>query len=363
MAITHLAYVTPPTQFGPPNWKNRFFVNGGMATFRSGWQSDDRLLVLMGEHGAARKTLHDHTDGTSFMMAAYGDLLLTDTGYYKPNSLANAVTSVAGSHNLILIDGEGAPVKGLLNDWGDADAFIENIVDGEKVAYAEARQNYQDTEVVRGIAFVRQRYFVVADQLTSAAETEHEYRFRLHAFAGRDLDGTVELGEHGPHIRRENGAVSVYTRSTLGPCTVEEPPFVAFESPHVHKLEKDEAHHTVTDSVIKGRAPDLLSVLAPYKIGVRDGLDAPLVVSPIETQQGAAWMIEGEGIKDVAWLRAEGAPQVLQLPTGQTIRSDGVFSLISLDNKLGLLVRGMELVLDDVVVLSASQGEVVLSTE
>ena len=106
-----------------------------------------------------------------------------------------------------------------------------------------------------------------------------------------------------------------------------------------------------------------MSVLAPYKIGVRDGLDAPLVVSPIETQQGAAWMIEGEGIKDVAWLRAEGAPQVLQLPTGQTIRSDGVFSLISLDNSLGLLVRGMELALDDVVVLSASQGEVVLSTE
>ena len=34
--IQHLAYVETMESAGPPEWKNRFFVDGGMATFRSG---------------------------------------------------------------------------------------------------------------------------------------------------------------------------------------------------------------------------------------------------------------------------------------------------------------------------------------
>ena len=135
------------------------------------------------------------------------------------------------------------------------------------------------------------------------------------------------------------------------------------KSPHVHKLEKDAGHHTVTDSVITGRTPDFLSVLAPYQIDALDGPEFPLAVSPIETQHGVAWMIEGATTTDVAWIRAEGASPHLELPTGQTITSDGVFSLVSLDGALGLLVRGGELRLDDTLVLSASEGEAVTSTE
>ena len=53
--IQHLAYVEPIESAGPPQWKNRFFVDGGMATFRSGWDQDDRVLILMGENGAAER--------------------------------------------------------------------------------------------------------------------------------------------------------------------------------------------------------------------------------------------------------------------------------------------------------------------
>jgi hypothetical protein len=363
LAISHLAYVKPLEGANPPDWKNRFFVDGGMATFRSGWEQDDRLLVLMGENGSARKTIHDHTDGTSFVLAAYGDLLLTDTGYYKPNELQNAVTSVAGSHNLILVEGDEVPEKGLLNDWGGTDAFIENTHDGDFVAYAESRQSHPNTKVVRGVAFLRERYFVIADRLESLDGEEREVRFRLHAYAGHDLDGTVTLEAHGPLIARESGSLAVYTQASQGESVLEEPDFVEYASPHVHKLVKEVEHHTVTDSVATGIAPDFLSVLAPFRSGEADGPDGPLEVTEIAAMNGVAWQIVGEGSVDIAWLREPGAPTELELPTGDVVSTDAVFVWLSLDKRLALLVEGTELLLDDEVVLVANEEAVIAVKE
>ena len=361
--IQHLAYVEPIESAGPPQWKNRFFVDGGMATFRSGWDQDDRVLILMGENGAARKTVHDHTDGTSFIMAAYGELLLTDTGYYKPNDFLNAVTAGAGSHNLILVEEDEVPEKGLLNNWGDTDAFIENTLDGTAIAYAESRQDYPNTEVVRGVAFLRERYFVVVDRLESQDGVEREYRFRLHAHAGHDLDGNVSLGEHGPLIERESGSVAVYTQASQGQAVVEEPPFEEYDSPHVHKLVKDAEHHTVTDSVVTGVAPDFLSVLAPFKTGESDGPDGPLEVTQINTEHGVAWYIVGEDSVDIAWVRESGAPTELLLPTNETLTTDAAFVWMSLDKSLALMVEGTELSLDDETVLTSSEEEIVAAKQ
>ena len=357
--IQHLAYVETMESAGPPEWKNRFFVDGGMATFRSGWAKDDRVLILMGENGSARKTVHDHTDGTSFVMAAYGELLLIDTGYYKPNDFQNAVTAGAGSHNLILVEGDEVPEKGLLNDWGDADAFIENTLDGTAIAYAESRQDYPNTEVVRGVAFLRERYFVVVDRLESQDGVEREYRFRLHAHAGHDLDGNVILGEHGPLIERESGSVAVYTQASQGQAVLEEPAFKKYAAPHVHKLIKDAEHHTVTDSIVTGIAPDFLSILAPFKTGESGGPDGPFDVTQISTEYGVAWYIVGDDSVDIAWVRESGAPTELFLPTKETLKTDAAFVWLSLDKSLALMVDGTELSLDDETVLKSSEEEAV----
>ena len=357
--IQHLAYAEPMESAGPPEWKNRFFVDGGMATFRSGWAQDDRVLILMGENGSARKTVHDHTDGTSFVMAAYGELLLIDTGYYKPNDFQNAVTAGAGSHNLILVEGDEVPEKGLLNDWGDADAFIENTLDGTAIAYAESRQDYPNTEVVRGVAFLRERYFVVVDRLESQDGVEREYRFRLHAHAGHDLDGNVILGEHGPLIERESSSVAVYTQASQGQAVLEEPAFKKYAAPHVHKLIKDAEHHTVTDSIVTGIAPDFLSILAPFKTGESGGPDGPFDVTQISTEYGVAWYIVGDDSVDIAWVRESGAPTELFLPTKETLKTDAAFVWLSLDKSLALMVDGTELSLDDETVLKSSEEEAV----
>ena len=356
LSISHLAYVQPSTNAEPPSWKNRFLPDGGMANFRSGWQTDDRVLMLMGESGAARKTLHDHVDGTSFVMGAYGELLVTDTGYYKPNERDNAVTANASSHNVILIDGKGAPAKGILNAWGGADAFIENTLETQNLAYAESRQTYEDTQIIRGVVFVRERYFVMADQLTSEDTANREYRYRTHAYAGYDLGGEVILQEHGPHIQRDTGALEIFTACTAGLCTVEEPSYTPLYLPHVHKLNSEAGDHKVTDSVTTANAPDFLTVLAPYQIGQTSGLHAPLTVTAIEVSHGAAWLIENAGHRDVAWTRETGAPETLELPTGETISTDAYFSLASLDNELAILSRGNYIKINNLEIISATDS-------
>ena len=354
LSISHLAYVKLNPEANPPTWKNRFLPDAGMANFRSGWQSDDRVLVLMGENGSARKTLHDHVDGTSFVMGAYGDLLVTDTGYYKPDERNNAVTANPPSHNLILIDGKGAAQKGLLNDWGGKDAFIENTIDGENLSYAESRQDYETAQIIRAVAFVRERYFVMADTLEPLVSTNHEYRYRIHAYAGYDLDGEVTLETHGPHIQRENGSLQIFTASSAGPITVEEPPYTPLFAPHVHNLIGGAGDHTVIDSVSEGIAPDFLTILAPYKTGETGGEHGPLQVTPIETTAGAAWLIESDGNLDIAWLRESGAPTELALPNGDVVQSDGAFILLEQKGDLALLSRGTYLSLNGVDVIEKS---------
>jgi hypothetical protein len=197
----------------------------------------------------------------------------------------------------------------------------------------------------------------MADRLSTDDEMERTYQFRLHAYAGKDVEGTVTLDAHGPHIVKENGALQVYTQTSFGECIHEEPPFEENASPHVHELDKDPEHHTVTDATVSGVAPDFLTVLAPYQTGMTEGAHAPLTVTPIATEKGVAWLIEGEETADVAWVREEGAPSQLETPSGETITTDGAFVFVSLDGSLGLLSRGAELKLDEAVVVSASSEE------
>jgi len=347
-----------------PPYLNRFQPDAGNAVFRSGWSPDARWMLLMAENGPQRRTLHDHVDGTSFQLAAYGDYLLSDTGYYKPNGLDNARTADAPSHNVILIDGAGAPDKGLLNDWGDADAFLEHGVDGAALAWAEARQDYQSSTIVRGIAFVRRRYFVVADRIATTHDAAREHRFRVHAHAGRDLGQTFEMAD-GLHVARERGGVWVSTASTAGAVRWEDPPFTADEAPHVHEYEGGRnEHHGVADAIVDGLAPDLLTVLAPYRVGAADGPDAPLTVTAVDAGADAvAWRVEGDGFADLVWLREDGAATELTLSSGEVVTTDAAVTIVALDGSLGLIARGTAATIDATPVVedAAAAGAVATS--
>ena len=357
----HLLYLDEEVEPEKPDWLNRFMPAAGNAIFRSGWDDDDLFLLLVAEEGSARMSLHDHVDGTSFQMAAYGEYLLIDPGYYKPNELNNARTSAPEAHNVVLIDGRGAPDKGLLTDFGDTDAFLKNFGETNHLAYSEAHQSYEDTDLERSVLFVDNRYFIVADRLSTSLTDSREHRWRLNGWAGQDMGHTFQLRNDGLHLERDLAGVDVFLAATEDGLVMEEPPFIEWEAPYVHELESDPAHHGVVDGVVEGVAPRYLAVLAPYRTGVAAGdPEAPLTVTAVELNgKTSSWTISDGTNLDWVLLREESTSQTFVAPTGQSLTTDGelVFVRLEGNESLALLVRGTNLTLDGTTLATATSTE------
>lgn len=319
----HLAYYDDTLTPEPPPETHRVWEDGGNAVLRSSWDQDALWVLLLGESGAARKTLHDHVDGTSLSLAAYGEYLLVDPGYYKPSQLDNARTAHSPAHNVLLIDGLAAPDKGLLTNFGDADAAITRFVRHDAGhAAAQASQDYQDSTVTRTVAMVDGRFVVVFDRVETTSAQEREHRVRLHGYAGRDSGGLFELGASGARWERPSGVgIDVFVTDVEGAATHEAPPFAENQAPHVHQFElnREVGHHEVLDTVVTGAAPDFLAVLVPYADDDERGSVS------FDTSAGAAATVQVDGATyDVSWDGASGSIQ----GAGVTLRlaSDGAIT-------------------------------------
>ncbi|MCP4921278.1 MAG: hypothetical protein GY913_30650 [Proteobacteria bacterium] len=338
----YVAYADAEPDVSEPPFTTRFMPQAGNAVFRSDWSSDAIWLLLVAENGDARKTLHDHADGTSFTLAAYGDYLLLDPGYYKPNELDNAVTAQGDAHNLLLIDGQGPPKKGLLQDFGDTDTFLENTYDSRQLAYAEAHTAYEGTDIERSVVFVRERWFVVADRL-SGGDGDRAHTFRTSGWAGtEETGGSFELTEDGARWEKTSGGVTVHVASTDGDVSMGEPERTDWDRPHVHEYDSSApGHHRVIDATVSGVAPGFLSVLAPYRVG-GTGDEAELAVSSIDAgEDAAAWLVGS----DVVWLRGSSASSSLTVGE-HTLATDGELVVVGLEDGLALVARGSAVTLD-----------------
>ncbi len=341
----HLALVDDAVPSAPPEGATRFFVDTGNAVLRSGWGDDDRWLMLVAEHGAARKTVHDHVDGLSFSMAAYGEYLLVDPGYHKVNELTLPETAQAPAHNVVLVDGRGAPAKGLLTDFGDADAFLVHSFDGARVDYVEAHQRYEGVDFERSAVMLRERYFVIADRTASTDDTARRFTWRLGGYAGFDSGGAFSRGAAHATWERERAGVTVHLASTAPSLTLIEPPQRDARAPHVHRFALDRAlrHHAVVDGEVTARAPGFLAVLAPYRTG-DDGADGPLAVTPLALGDGVAgFLVETADATDLVLLRSLDAPTTFEVD-GRAVTTDGALAIVSLEGPpLAVLARGATL--------------------
>lgn len=356
LSAHHLFHIDESVTAAPPPWRNRFLPEAGNAVFRSGWGSDDRWLLLMAENGAARKTLHDHVDGTSFTLSAYGEYLLVDPGYHKPNMLDNALTAHSPSHNLVLIDGQAAPDKGLLLEFGDADAFLVNTVDGDALAYAEAHQRYQESDIERAVTFVRQRYFLVTDRIATDHTAARRHAWRVGGNAGFDVGGVFShscsdapvAGSCSARFERALGGVDVHLGSTAAGLSFEEPAHQALLPPHVGAFNRprDVEDHGVVDGAVDALAPGFLAVLAPYQVGA-SGEHGPMSVTRLDAGSDAvAYWIETDQGSELAWLRGETAATTLVLPNGSVAESDAAWVVLAADASFALIARGQSLSLD-----------------
>jgi hypothetical protein len=325
-----------------PDWSpTQFLPDAGNAVFRSGWDSNAVWFMMNCEHGPVHMTVHDHIDNTAFQLFAYGEYLLIDTGYYKPNPLDNSVTAHAENHSIVLIDGRGPPDKGLLTNFGDTDCYLENTLDTESIDYAEARTNYENTDVLRSSLFVRNRYVIVSDYLSSSIQ--HEYRFRIHGHGGYDNDGTFTPLSSGGRWERTKAGVDVYVISSAGVPLLEQPPYTMNGSPNVHQFEHDRKvrNHYVLDAKITGDNLSFLSIIYPYAVNPSGVSEMPATVTALTSpaNSSAFEIINPDGTKDIAIVNRTGSAITISDGT-HTVETDAQFAFAGINDSMGFIARG-----------------------
>jgi Heparinase II/III-like protein/Heparinase II/III N-terminus len=241
---------------------SRLFADGGYAVMRNGWAPDSHQLILdAGPLGCGTSDGHGHADLLSIQVSAFGAPYLVDAGTYcyAVDREWRDFFRSTGAHSAVLVDGagqatpagpfrwEGRP-RARVRHWLSTPTF--DFVDAEHDAY---RRLPDPVRHRRRVFFVKPRYWVLADDLTGAAEHQVELRFQfgpmpvtidsdlwarakgpagrgllVRPFASVPLKGEVVEGETAPirgwvssnYGRREPAPVLIYSAVTRLPLRV-----------------------------------------------------------------------------------------------------------------------------------------------
>ena len=314
--------------------ETQLLERSGQVIFRSGWEEDAIYAVVLGESGLLRSMVHNHADATSFQLYAYGEPLALDSGYFEPAGMdpyaGRAMTVGPEAHNLILVDGKGAP-KPALFGAGDVDATMQHSVDTAGLDYTEVRAAYQGVEVTRGVLFASERYLVLADTLRASAP--HTYAWRLHGFGGGSslsnnyTTGQFSLGGDGAVWTRSRAKLKLVLDSTLGRPVLKSGTF-----PH-EWISGQEGYHSYVDGEVSSAAGaadvGYLAVVFPQRAA-----SAFPAITVHEAADGVACVaVRGGGHEDLAGARVSGGGRVALAVKGfSRIETDAAFFWLSLDS-------------------------------
>lgn len=176
----------------------------GNLVFRSGWDSAAIYLHFIGQHGIALNGAKSHHQGdaSSFSLFAFGQLLSVDPGY--PGASESDAVNKASDHSLILVNGNGPnPPNGEIVNTKTNTCYIENYFDTPGLDYGEVRTNYYGANIVRKILFIRNRYFLLNDFISS--EFLNFYTVQLHGHGLSDALPTDPEGKFRPDFKHYTG--------------------------------------------------------------------------------------------------------------------------------------------------------------
>lgn len=329
--------VVPRAPIGSPT---RIYERGGVAAFRSGWEQDDVVAVVLGEHDVAASfgrgpdgdpvfpDSHEHAEPASFMFYAYGERLLLDPGYLE--FWRRLDVNKPEDHNMILVDGRG-PVDYLRasTDWGTfapelpppadgmaylSDSFDAAYADGVTVSTEYGAGAYGEpggATIERRFVFASNRYLVISDHVVSTEPGRaHRFSWRFHGNGGgEDLpgdatnEGTFERS--GAEARWHRAGASVLVASVSPSAVTTYGTGTSFHEPGGRDDNGDIARssHTVWEASREGSDVRALSVVFPY----RSGAPAPVAT----TTDTSITVVEGDW-QSVAQLRADGALLVVE---------------------------------------------------
>ena len=327
----------------PEGSPTRIYDKGGVAVFRSGWEQDDVVAVVLGEHDVAASfgrgpegdpvfpDSHEHAEPGSFMLYAYGERLMLDPGYLE--FWRRTDVNKPEDHNMVLVDGRG-PVDYLdaSTDWGtfapdlpppaDGMAFLSDSFDSAQADGVTVTTSYGAGEygapggasVERRFLFASNRYLVIADRVVSTeAGASHVFSWRFHGNGGGEAaqgdvpnEGTFERTGREARWHREKASVVAATVSVNGLMSYSHS--TSFHEPGGRDQNGDVARsaHTAWEASREGSDVRALSVVVPY----RASAPAPTVV----TKSQSIEIIEGDWRSEATL--SDGALLVLETVDG-----------------------------------------------
>lgn len=309
----------------------QIYEDSGMVIFRNHWGLDAIYAAVLGESGIMRSQVHNHADATSFMLYAFEEMLAMETGYYQiPEDSANVArlkTSKHEAHNVILVDGEGAPPAGI-NYPGGVDAAMNQSLDTDGVDYTEVSTSYQNVDFLRSVLFANERYLVVRDKIE--AQSSHTYSWRLHGYGGGEVQaGVFEAGTFTQGLdyaiwERPKAKLLAVLDSTQGT-----PTYTNDLWEHAWVSGERGLHRYIDGNITTTSGhPDLsyLAVVFPQKTAY----SFPIIEIQDAGNEIACITITGEGFKDISLSQEMENSITVDISGFHTIETDGIFVWIAL---------------------------------
>lgn len=298
----------------------------GSLVFRSSWETSAVYMHFIGKNGIALTGAKSHHQGdaSSFSLMAYGELLAVDPGY--PGASQADLENKAIDHSLVLVNDAGPlPPTGELVSTSTNTAYIERYFDTPLIDYGEVRTAYQGADVVRRNLFVRNKYFLLADQVSSASAKN--YTFQLH---GNGLYGALPAAVTGAFVPDFPNGRGLYQRNGvtllaaigvtggMSSFTWETDSMVI--NGGFRRYSKMLAHKNSVASAT------FLSALVPYTTQV------PVVTAASQGSSTVSFRVVMDGYRDLAFCSQSGSTVVLNADStgmNKAVKGDGKFNYYS----------------------------------
>ncbi len=247
-----------------PDWPASMrLTDSGDTVFRSNWGPDSDYLYLRAERAQARTAggVFEQPDATSFILCHGDETLVLDSGYggWKHRD----ATRDGPAHSIVLMDGEGPPVKTALGAVLSVDVDVETCdsVFDEDVSAVRVRRRHDRALFDRTVIFAGGRDFIVFDN-ARAAEGEHEFTWLLHVNAGGTTGGGLQVEGNRALIRRPGAAMNVELLSSAKETALT-------HSGALHYFQEDDAQsHMVLRADVPGsRGAHFVALLSPRDPG------------------------------------------------------------------------------------------------
>lgn len=309
MRANYLAANVPFSKNQPPLFES--LPASGDLVFRSSQDPSATYMHVLAKNGTPYSSSggHNQTDVSSFIIYHKGEILALDPGYLsfdRRTEVGNAT-----DHNMILVDSAG-PAIGTAGNPNSAPGFIKNTFSLSGMSFGEVQTSYFGANIKRNFLFIRNKYFLVADLVSSAKK--HDYQWQLHG--NGLLNGTAQTGLFYDSLNIGRGTWEKNGRKLLVQITAgENTSYNISQSEHEVDYNKEGFHTRMIAAVRNTDTASFASALITY-----DSVLPPYQVNNLSLSNAHGISVTNDLYND--YLITKNDTQLVALGTGFSTAND-----------------------------------------